>query len=166
MFQILWFTHPPYPYRGDYEKNRQNGLRWLKAFHMIAVACWIGGGVALILLYFLKGDIHHGGVLFGINKSIHHVDMLLIVLPGAIGCLITGLVYSIFSNWGFFKHNWIIFKWIITVSAILFGTFFLPSIFFQICLVCDGRQNPLERMNKLLSKLYFIRLYKEQALLF
>jgi hypothetical protein len=51
--------------------------------------------------------------------------MLLIVIPGAFGCLITGLVFSIFSNWGFFKHNWIIFKWIITVSAILFGTFFL-----------------------------------------
>jgi uncharacterized membrane protein len=107
------------------KKLKKNGLKWLKGFHLISVACWIGGGVALVLLYFLKGDVSDGGVLFGINKSIHHVDMLLIVIPGALGCLITGLVYSIFSNWGFFKHNWIIFKWIITVSAILFGTFFL-----------------------------------------
>jgi hypothetical protein len=39
--------------------------------------------------------------------------------------LLTGFIYSFFSRWGFFKHRWMIFKWIITVIAILFGTFFL-----------------------------------------
>jgi len=101
------------------------GLRWLKGFHLIAVSCWIGGAFALILLYFLKNRVSDGGVLYGINQSIHHVDMVVVVIPGAFGCLITGLLYSTFSNWGFFKHNWLIFKWIITVAAILFGTFFL-----------------------------------------
>jgi len=101
------------------------GLRWLKGFHLIAVSCWIGGAVALLLLYFLKNGVTDGSVLYGINQSIHHVDMVVVVIPGAFGCLITGLLYSTFSNWGFFKHNWLIFKWIITVAAILFGTFFL-----------------------------------------
>ncbi|NTV92442.1 MAG: hypothetical protein HGA72_03935, partial [Chlorobiaceae bacterium] len=31
----------------------------------------------------------------------------------------------IFSNWGFFRHNWLTFKWIVTSIAIVFGTFFL-----------------------------------------
>jgi glucose uptake protein GlcU len=101
------------------------GLRWLKGFHLVAVACWVGGAVALILLYFLKDGVGDGSVLYGINRSIHHVDTFVVVIPGAIGCLITGLIYSSFSNWGFFKHAWLIFKWIVTVSAILFGTFFL-----------------------------------------
>jgi uncharacterized membrane protein len=101
------------------------GLRWLKGFHLIAVSCWIGGAVALLLLYFLKRGVSDGGILFGINQSIHHVDMMVVVIPGAFGCLITGLIYSIFSNWGFFKHNWLIFKWIVTVVAIIFGTFWL-----------------------------------------
>ena len=101
------------------------GLRWLKGFHLIAVSCWVGGAVALFLLYFLKNGVTDGGVLYGINQSIHHVDLLVVVIPGAFGCLITGLLYSVFSNWGFFKHNWLIFKWIVTVAAILFGTFFL-----------------------------------------
>jgi len=100
-------------------------LRWLKGFHLIAVSCWIGGAVALLLLYFLKNGVTDGSVLYGINQSIHHVDMVVVVIPGAFGCLITGLLYSTFSNWGFFKHKWLIFKWIITVAAILFGTFFL-----------------------------------------
>ena len=106
-------------------KLSARGLRWLKGFHLIAVSCWIGGAVALILLYFLKNDVTDGGVLYGINQSIHHVDMGVVVIPGAFGCLLTGLIYSSFSNWGFFKHNWLLFKWIVTIAAILFGTFFL-----------------------------------------
>jgi len=101
------------------------GLRWLKGFHLLAVSCWLGGGVALLLLYFLKRGVSDGGVLFGINQSIHHVDMAVVVIPGAFGCLITGLIYSIFSTWGFFKHNWLIFKWIVIIIAILLGTFWL-----------------------------------------
>jgi len=106
-------------------KLSAKGLRWLKGFHLIAVSCWVGGAVALMLLYFLKNRVTDGGVLYGINQSIHHVDMVVVVIPGAFGCLITGLLYSAFSNWGFFKHKWLIFKWIVTVAAILFGTFLL-----------------------------------------
>jgi uncharacterized membrane protein len=113
------------------DKNRHmkklspKGLKWLKGFHLIAVASWIGGAVSLLALYFLKEGVTDGGVLYGINRSIHHVDMNIVVIPGAIGSLLTGLVYSIFSHWGFFKHNWLTFKWIVTVTAIVFGTFFL-----------------------------------------
>ena len=104
---------------------KANGLRWLKGFHLIAVACWLGGAVSLLLLYFLKSGVADGGVLYGINRSIHHVDMAVVVVPGAFGCLLTGLLYSSFSHWGFFRHSWLICKWIVTVAAILFGTFFL-----------------------------------------
>jgi uncharacterized membrane protein len=110
---------------GHMPKLKAKGLKWLKGFHLIAVTSWVGGGVALILLYFLKDGVTDSGVLYGINQSIHHVDMAVVVIPGAFGCLLTGLIYSSFSNWGFFKHNWMIFKWIVTVTAILFGTFFL-----------------------------------------
>ena len=106
-------------------KMSAKGLKWLKGFHLVAVSCWVGGGVSLILLYFLKSGMEDGKILYGINQSIHHVDIAVVVIPGALGCLVTGLIYSSFSNWGFFKHGWIIFKWIVTVAAILFGTFFL-----------------------------------------
>ena len=106
-------------------KLSARGLRWLKGFHFIAVSCWIGGAVAMISMYSLKNGAIDGRVLYGINQCINHVDMMVVVIPGAFGCLITGLFYSIFTNWGFFRHNWLIFKWIVTISAILFGTFFL-----------------------------------------
>lgn len=100
-------------------------LRWLKVLHLICVSCWIGGAVSLLLLYFLKSDIDDGAVLYGINQSIHHVDMAVVVVPGAMGCLLTGLAFSALSNWGFIKQRWITVKWVFTVSAILFGTFYL-----------------------------------------
>ncbi|MBN1930687.1 MAG: hypothetical protein JW786_03665 [Desulfobacterales bacterium] len=106
-------------------KLKAKGLKWLKSFHLIAVSCWVGGAVALILLYFLKDGVTDGGVLYGINQSIHHVDMAVVVIPGAFGCLLTGAIYSLFTNWGFLKHKWLIFKWIVTIAAILIGTFFL-----------------------------------------
>ena len=34
------------------QKLKANGLKWLKGFHLIAVSCWVGGAVTLILLYF------------------------------------------------------------------------------------------------------------------
>lgn len=107
------------------KKLGRKGLRWLKGLHLITVSCWIGGAFALILLYPLKENVLDGGALHGINQSIHQIDMAVVVIPGAFGCLITGLIYSTFSNWGFFKHGWMIFKWIVTVAAILFGTFYL-----------------------------------------
>ena len=106
-------------------KLTSNGVKWLKGFHLIAVACWVGGAVSLISLYFLKTGITDGRVLYGINQSLHHVDMSIVVVPGAIGSLLTGLAYSLLTNWGFFKHNWLTFKWIVTLTAIVFGTFFL-----------------------------------------
>jgi|WetSurMetagenome_2_1015567.scaffolds.fasta_scaffold167342_1 uncharacterized membrane protein len=107
------------------KKLSAKGVKWLKGFHLIAVASWIGGAVSLLAMYFLKEGVTDGRVLYGINQSIHHVDMTIVVVPGAIGSLLTGLLYSIFTHWGFFKHNWLTFKWIVTVTAIVFGTFFL-----------------------------------------
>ena len=52
------------------------------------------------------------------------IDMQILV-PGAIGCLFTGLVYGVCSHWGFFKHRWLTVKWILTLFMILFGTFYM-----------------------------------------
>jgi hypothetical protein len=47
------------------------------------------------------------------------------LVPGAIGTFLTALIYSIWTNWGWFKHNWITVKWIICIFGLVFGTFWL-----------------------------------------
>jgi len=102
-----------------------NGQKALKTIHIFTAACWIVGGFTMCLMYFMKQGITDGGELYGINRSLHFIDSYIVVIFGAVGCLITGLIYSIFTGWGFFKHRWLTFKWVVTISAILFGTFFL-----------------------------------------
>jgi hypothetical protein len=48
-----------------------------------------------------------------------------IIIPGAMGVLLTGILYSILTNWGWFRHNWVTVKWIICIFGIIFGTFWL-----------------------------------------
>ncbi len=37
-------------------------------------------------------------------------------------------VYGIFTNWGFFKHKWLVLKWVLTIFMILFGTFYMGPL--------------------------------------
>ena len=67
-----------------------SGFCWLKGFHLIAVSCWVGGAVALIVRYFLKNGVTDGGVLYGIHQGIHQVDVVVVVIPGAFGWLVSG----------------------------------------------------------------------------
>jgi uncharacterized membrane protein len=99
------------------------GIKWLKAFHLFFTCAWVGGALCLNVMGWLLGDAPEAA-RHGIDTARKCVDDFLII-PGAIGCLLTGLLYSTMTNWGWFKHHWITVKWIITVAGILFGTFYL-----------------------------------------
>jgi hypothetical protein len=101
-------------------------MKWLKCFHLLFAACWVGGAMSLSILHFLRfNGAGIGADLHGIDLASHLIDEWVIVWLGAIGCLLTGLLYSIFTNWGFFRHKWVFAKWAITAFCILSGTFYL-----------------------------------------
>ena len=104
-------------------KLGSRGQKWLKCAHLLFACLWVGGAVGLTLMNFLlrADDIME---LYGIQVAKRFVDDF-VIIPGALGCLLTGLLYSLFTPWGWFKHRWITVKWVITVSGVLFGTFFL-----------------------------------------
>ncbi len=104
------------------ELNR-NAQKWLKIIHILFSCLWIGGGISLIAMS-NSMTASSGDELYGINRAMRFIDDF-IIIPGAFGCFLTGLIYSIFTHWGFFKHNWITVKWIINLTGILVGTFFL-----------------------------------------
>jgi hypothetical protein len=100
--------------------------KWLKCLHLLAAAGWAGGAISLMLLHFLRfRGIGSAGYLHGIDMSSHLIDTYEIVWLGAIGCLLTGLLYSLFTGWGFFRHRWLLVKWVITLFCVLSGTFWL-----------------------------------------
>jgi uncharacterized membrane protein len=97
---------------------------WLKIFHLLFVGAWIGGQMSLILIQNIKYKLAFPEHQYGILAAVKAIDDIVIV-GGAIGCLLTGFVYSLMTPWGFFKFRWITIKWISIVLLILFGTFFL-----------------------------------------
>lgn len=105
------------------KKFSAKGQKWLKCFHLLFVSLWVGGVIAMVLMIYLM-KANDGMELYGIDISKKFIDDY-IIIPGGIGSFVTGLFYSIFTNWGWFKHRWITTKWAITLFGIIFGTFWL-----------------------------------------
>lgn len=100
------------------------GKSWLKGFHIFFACAWVGTGISMMILALVNGHIQNGDELYAVNASIKLLDDY-IIIPAAFGSLITGLLISLYTNWGFFKFNWVIFKWVATLAQIIFGTFWL-----------------------------------------
>ncbi len=105
-------------------RTRQLGpreMRWLKLLHVAGAAVWVGCGVALVVsqLTLSAGD---GRELFGKLAMLDRIDLGVLV-PGAITCFLTGIVYSAWTPWGWFKHRWIAAKWAICLSGVVVGTY-------------------------------------------
>jgi hypothetical protein len=97
------------------------GQRWLKCFHVLSAGVWVGTAVSLATKQFFITPSREAE-LFGILSTLDFIDLGVLV-PGAIGTLITGLIYSIWTNWGWFRHRWITVKWIICLFGVSFGTY-------------------------------------------
>lgn len=105
------------------KKLSSQGVKVLKMFHLFFAILWIGGGLALVIIFFSVYPVN-GDELYMKSRIIQIIDDFLII-PGAMASLLIGIIYGIWTNWGFFKYKWITFKWIMTVVQILFGTFVL-----------------------------------------
>jgi hypothetical protein len=92
--------------------------------HIFFAATWMGG-VAALLLVSLVGARPGSGEALSLTRGIMRwVDWVLII-PACLGSLGTGFLFSLLTTWGFFRHTWLVIKWVLTVTMILFGVFFL-----------------------------------------
>lgn len=101
------------------------GLKYLKIVHLLFVVMWTGGAMALVVMLCFTHPTTPEG-LYIRSRCVQLVDDFLII-PGGIGLLLTGIVYGVWSKWGFFKHNWITVKWSITLFMTILGAFALGT---------------------------------------
>jgi uncharacterized membrane protein len=117
------------------KKLTRNGQKWLKFFHILFAGTWVGAGLCLnLMIIFLEGKDDR--MLYGILVSMKFIDDF-VIIPCAMMTLLTGVLYSMLTNWGWFKFKWITVKWIITLYGILFGTFFLGPWLNSLPLMAD-----------------------------
>lgn len=113
-----------YGSRGKGVSARDNHIiKGMKALHLLAALAWAGGAFSMQALGFLKLGMDDPATVKLVEYCRYIVDSW-VVMPGLIGCVLTGLFYSIFTSLGFFKFAWVTFKWIISFCAGFWGTFF------------------------------------------
>lgn len=100
-----------------------NGVRFLKFFHLLFAIMWIGGAFCMVMLLLntIPTESHE---MYMYSLILKKIDDWLIII-GANGCAFTGIIYSIWSKWGFFRHSWIVAKWILTIFMMASGTFIM-----------------------------------------
>ncbi len=103
------------------KKLSARGQRWVKCFHVLSAGVWVGTAASLGSKQFFITPSRDAELL-GIVSTLDFIDLFVLV-PGAMGVLITGLIYSIWTNWGWFRHRWITVKWIICAFGVTFGTY-------------------------------------------
>lgn len=102
------------------KKLSPKSISTLKILHLIAISAWLGGQICLILLSAMRTTMVDVADQYAIVLATEAIDEIVIV-GGSMATLITGLIYSLFTNWGFFRHRWLTVKWILTISMIVFG---------------------------------------------
>lgn len=103
----------------------QKVLKWI---HITCVAFSTGGLVSILILLFLKRQFGADDNLFLIDLSVFHLFNSAVTYY-FYGILFTGLLYSLFTKWGFVKHYWIIFKWIsVLILFVLIWVWVGPAI--------------------------------------
>lgn len=104
-----------------------SGIKWLKIIHLLFVGLWIGSSFSILFLIIF---LQFSGLkeVYGFYLGIKLVDDFAII-PGAVGAMLTGMVYGIWTKWGFFRHNWLTVKWILNIALMITGIFLLgPAV--------------------------------------
>lgn len=104
-----------------------HSLKWLKFFHLFFAITWIGSAIGMNVL---RHAVTPSGAeeMYMLSLCIKILDDILIWV-GVMGCLLTGLIYGIWTKWGFFKQRWITIKWILTAVMMISGTFLVgPAV--------------------------------------
>lgn len=97
---------------------------WILSFHIGFAALWTGTVLSMFLIALRNKNTTDADILFALNSVINLLDDV-VVIPAAIGSVITATLLCWQTNYGFFKFYWVITKWILTTGLMIFGTFWL-----------------------------------------
>lgn len=84
--------------------------------HITFSVGWFGA-VAAFLVIAIAGLISQEPLLVRSAYIAMEVIGWFIIVPACLGALITGLIQSLGTNWGLFKHYWVFVKLILTIAS-------------------------------------------------
>lgn len=97
---------------------------WLLASHVAFGGIWFGTALCMVAIAWSNRETPNGDELYAINAIMKLLDDV-VIIPSANLALLTGGLLCWLTIWGFFKHYWVIVKWIATITLIVTGTLWL-----------------------------------------
>ncbi|CAM3692781.1 DUF2269 family protein [Cytobacillus oceanisediminis] len=101
------------------KKLGTKATRWLKILHIILVSLFFGGITSSLVLNFTMEMAAYDQTVELYKNVVTISDY--IVRIGAVGTLLIGFIYGLFTNWGFFKHRWVTVKWVLFIIQTFVG---------------------------------------------
>jgi len=98
-------------------------LRWLKTLHICFASIWAGATICIAVIQFAFQP-SFAGEMYACSMVMLLIDTW-VIAPSALLCMTTGLIYSAMTNFGFIKFWWIIIKWMVILTYITVGFFWL-----------------------------------------
>jgi hypothetical protein len=84
--------------------------------HVVASVGWLGAIVAFLALAIVGLSSEDAQLVRGVYLVAEPLTWY-VILPLALASLLTGVVQSLGSTWGLFRHYWVLFKLLIAVVA-------------------------------------------------
>ena len=97
---------------------------WLLSLHIVFAALWTGTVFSMFLLSWSNRATANADRLYALHSAVNLLDDY-VVIPAAIGSVLTATFLCWLTNYGFTKFWWVISKWVLTIALIVFGTFWL-----------------------------------------
>ena len=97
---------------------------WLLSAHIIFAALWTGTVLSMLLLSWSNRTTNNSDILYALHSAVNLLDDY-VVIPAATGSVLTATFLCWLTNYGFSKFWWVISKWFLTISLVVFGTFWL-----------------------------------------
>ena len=103
---------------------RINQRNWLLSLHIATGGLWFGTALCSVALALSIVLLEPGDAIHGINLARNLLGQY-IIIPAAVFSVITGVLLCGFTNWGFFKHYWVMAKQLVTLLLIVLGSVWL-----------------------------------------
>jgi hypothetical protein len=105
--------------------------RFALTVHIIFSVGWLGAVVAylsLVVALFTGGDAQTARSAW---TSMELIGWF-VIIPLAIGALLSGLVMSLGTTWGLFRHYWVVIKLVLTAFATVILIVHMPTVSLQV----------------------------------
>lgn len=104
---------------------RPGPYRVLLITHAVLGASWLGSAVAGLLVLTV---VMNEETVVGAAQAVRFIDLLLYI-PLDVATLVTGLLFSLRTHWGFLKHGWVAVKYVINLTIfVTAGVVPLPAL--------------------------------------